>query len=67
MIGDSPEKWVGGSAELRNLLFHLRTRSGFSLRTRMIYESARSAVVMRLSPDRLMRAYLKRRYSIERP
>jgi hypothetical protein len=32
----------------------------------MVYESARSVAVTRLSPDRLMKAYLKRRYSIER-
>lgn len=67
MIETSPEMWSGGRADVRNLLFHLRTRHGFALRARMVYESARSAAVMRLSPDRLMRAYLKRRYSIERP
>ena len=66
MIEGSPGTWTGGRADWQNLFFHLRTRRGFGLRARMVYESARSAAVMRLSPDRLMKAYLKRRYSIER-
>lgn len=66
MIEGSPGTWTGGRADWQNLLFHLRTRRGFGLRARMVYESARSVAVTRLSPDRLMKAYLKRRYSIER-
>jgi hypothetical protein len=67
MIEASPEGGAGRRAQWQNLVFRLRTRSGCALKARMIYESARSAIVMRLSPDRLMRAYLKKRYSIERP
>lgn len=67
VIEASPEQWNGRMAEFSNLLYQLRTRSGFALRARMVYESFRSAVVRTISPEWLMRAYLKRRYNIERP
>jgi hypothetical protein len=66
MMQVDPQQWNDNRYKFRNLLFHMRSRTGMKVRTAMLWQSCRSAAVSALAPKKLLRIYLKKRYSIDR-
>jgi hypothetical protein len=66
IMSTPPGQWYTARFNNRNLLFHLRSRTGFRLRAGMIRQACWSAVVGFIAPERVLRFYLKKRYRIER-
>jgi hypothetical protein len=61
-----PDQWHTARFNYRNLLFHLRSRTGLRLRAGMIRQSCWSSVVGFLVSEKLLRIYKKKRYQIDR-
>ena len=62
----SPSDWYSRKFNYRNLIFHLRCRTGLRLKATMAWDHCKRLIIGAVTPDRLMRFYLKRRYRIER-
>jgi hypothetical protein len=66
MMQVDPQQWNDNRYKFRNLLFHMRSRTGMKVRTAMLWQSCRSSVVAALAPKKLLRVYLRKRYRIDR-
>ena len=66
MMAVDPQQWNDKRYKFRNLLFHLRSRTGMKVRTAMLWQSCRSSMVSALAPKKLLSIYMKKRYDIDR-
>lgn len=62
----SPALWHRIGYGRGRLMFHLRTRKGLRLKARMVFSYIKSEILKLIIPEKVIRAYLKRRYNIER-
>ncbi len=65
MMALPPSDWYRGRFNHRNFIFHLRSRTGIRLKATMAWDYCRRLIIGAVTPGRLMRFYLKKRYRIE--
>lgn len=61
----TPVLWQKRGYGIGKLIFHLRSRTGFLLRVRMIYDYFYSLLIRLIVPRAFLDHYLRRRYNIE--
>jgi len=60
----SPALWHKRGYGRGRLMFHLRTRTGFKIRARMIYDYLRAVIIGLVVPRAFLDYYLRKRYNI---
>jgi hypothetical protein len=59
-----PDWWYSRDYDRDELMFHLRLRNSFTVRSRLLFNHVKGRIVGLITPKRLLRFYLRRRYNI---
>lgn len=60
-----PDKWYRNMSDFKELVYHIRTRTGTIFRIRMLFRYIKSLFVQLLFPGNLVRLYMRKRYRIQ--